>query len=82
MRHLVLVYGLCHFAGMAEIVNLRRVKRQRARDLASQDAAAARARHGRTRAEREVEAWAGRMRDAALDGARLEGSAGDREPSE
>jgi hypothetical protein len=36
---------------MGDIVNLRRVRKQRARDLASKDAAAKRAESGRGRAE-------------------------------
>ena len=59
---------------MAEIVNLRRVKKQRARDAAGQTAVAARLRHGRTKAEREADARANKTQDAALDGARLDGS--------
>ena len=41
-------------ANMGDIVNLRRVRKQRARDLASIDAAANRAESGRARAEREA----------------------------
>ncbi|MBC7802119.1 MAG: DUF4169 family protein [Gemmatimonadaceae bacterium] len=59
---------------MGEIVNLRRIKKRRARDAAGDDAARARAAHGRTLAERE----AGRLQklgqDRVLDGARLSGA--------
>jgi len=40
---------------MAEIVNLRRVKKQRAREAAAQDAAENRVRHGRTGAEKAAD---------------------------
>jgi hypothetical protein len=56
---------------MAEIVNLRRVKKARARRKEAAEAAANRARHGRTREERAAEALDGERRDRALDGARL-----------
>ena len=39
---------------MGEIVNLRQVKKQRQREQAAKDAAAARAEHGRTLAERQA----------------------------
>ncbi len=57
---------------MAEIINLNRVRKARARDEARVDAEANRARHGRTRAEREA---AEKARDTAarhLDGHRRE----------
>lgn len=57
---------------MAEIINLNRVRKARARDEARAGAEANRARHGRTRAEREA---AGKARDTAarhLDGHRRE----------
>ncbi len=72
--HLILGAGPCHFAGMAEIVNLRRVKKRRARDAASQDAIAARMRHGLTKAERDADARASKARGARLDGAKLDGA--------
>ena len=62
---------------MAEIVNLRQERKRRDRAVAAGQAAANRARHGRTRAEREAEALAERQRLAVLDGARL-----DRPPAE
>lgn len=57
---------------MAEIINLNRVRKARAKDQARADAEANRARHGRTRAERET---AEKARDIAarhLDGHRRE----------
>jgi hypothetical protein len=57
---------------MGEIVNLRRARRQRARDTAAEAAAANRARHGRTRAERDAERLEQERARRALDGARQE----------
>jgi hypothetical protein len=59
-------------AGMAEIVNLNRVRKAKARDAARQQAAANRAQHGRTRAERAEAEAARQRREALLDGQRLE----------
>ncbi len=56
---------------MGEIVNLRRVKKARARDAAAERAAENRARHGMTKLERDAEAKRRERRDAELDGARL-----------
>jgi len=57
---------------MGEIVNLRRVKKQRARDQAAREAESARARHGRTPGEKAVvESEAARAR-RAVDQARIE----------
>ena len=56
---------------MGEIVNLRRVKKQRARSAAETEAAANRARFGRTKAEREAERLEEERRRAVLDGAAL-----------
>lgn len=67
---------------MAEIVNLRRVKKQRARETASLDAAAARTRHGRSRAEREAATRTNKAQALALDGVRLDRSDRDRKPLE
>ncbi len=55
---------------MGEIVNLRRARRQRARTAAEAEAQANRARHGRTRAEREAERLEQVRARRALDGAR------------
>ncbi len=56
---------------MAEIVNLRRVKKQRARAGQAEQAAANRARHGRTKAEKAADALAAERRESALDQARI-----------
>ena len=67
---------------MAEIVNLRRVKKRLARDAAANDAAAARTLHGRTMAERGASTDARSMLDRALDRAKLEPSDRDGEDPE
>lgn len=64
---------------MAEIVNLRRVRRSRDRAAAEAQAAANRARHGRTRGERKADTTEAAHRDRTLDGAKL---TGDGEPRE
>ncbi len=64
---------------MAEIINLRRVKKQRARTAAGQEAAENRVRHGQTRAERDASAQQREAASRKLDGAAL---AGDGEPPE
>ena len=58
---------------MAEIVNLRRVKKQRARAEQARDAKENRIRHGRTAAQKENDARAEQRRQALLDGKRGEG---------
>jgi hypothetical protein len=60
-----------HDAHMAEIVNLRRVKKARARAEADAEAAANRALHGRTRMEREATETDMVRQTKILDGARL-----------
>ena len=57
---------------MAEIVNLRRVRKARERDAAAQQAAERRTLFGRTKAEREASARQQRDADRVLDGARLD----------
>jgi len=57
---------------MAEIVNLNRARKTRARAVATEKAAANRAAHGRTKAERLRDAEEKARRDALLNGARLE----------
>lgn len=57
---------------MAEIINLRRARKAKARANAATTADANRLRHGRTRATREVEAAEEARRDQMLDGAKLE----------
>ncbi len=59
---------------MAEIVNLRRVKKQRARDAAAQAAAENRARHGRTAAAKQAERLEQARARRALDGTRKDPS--------
>jgi len=59
---------------MAEIVNLRRVKKQRARAEQAQEAKENRIRHGRTAAQKENDARAEQRRQALLDGKRGEGA--------
>lgn len=56
---------------MAEIVNLRRVKKARQKADDTAQAAANRAQHGRTRAERDAQAKTGAQSRRLLDGARL-----------
>jgi hypothetical protein len=62
---------------MAEIVNLRRVKKSRARADAAAEAAANRAKHGRTREERDAQAQRAARQDRVLDGLRLEPDCGE-----
>ncbi len=57
---------------MAEIVNLRRVKKQRAREEADTLAAENRVRHGRTGAQKRADRLAEERRQALLDGKRRE----------
>jgi hypothetical protein len=57
---------------MGEIVNLRTVKKQRAKAAAEGAAAANRVRHGRTGAEKKAAQMAEARRDKALDGLKLE----------
>ena len=64
---------------MAEIVNLRRVRKARAKAEAADQAAANRAAHGRTREQRTIAAGERQATDRLLDGAKLER---DREPRE
>jgi hypothetical protein len=58
---------------MAEIVNLRRVKKQRARAEAADLAAENRARHGRTKVEKAAEARETARANSVLDQARIAG---------
>ncbi len=58
---------------MAEIINLRRIKRTRARAAADDAAAANRAAHGRTRAERDASIAQDARQQRLLDGAKLSG---------
>ncbi|MCJ2182638.1 DUF4169 family protein [Novosphingobium sp. 1949] len=56
---------------MAEIVNLRLARKARARADAGAKAEAARARHGQTKAERQITQAERARRERTLDGARL-----------
>lgn len=66
---------------MAEIVNLRRWRKRRAKEDAAALAAANRSRHGQTLLERAAPAQEAAERNRLLDGARLP-SPGDGEPGE
>ena len=57
---------------MAEIVNLNRVKKAKARLEADKTATANRAKHGRTKAERAKDAAEEERSRALLDGSRLD----------
>lgn len=67
---------------MAEIINLRRVRKRQAREDADVAATAARSQHGRTRAEREADMRDRSARERQLDNALLDSSAGNGEPRE
>lgn len=57
---------------MAEIVNLRTAKKQVAREAARREANANAAKHGRTKAERELEKSRAEQADRHLDSHRRE----------
>ncbi len=57
---------------MAEIVNLNRARKVKARADAAKAAEANRAKFGRTKAQRDAEAAEQARRDALLDGAKRE----------
>jgi hypothetical protein len=57
---------------MAEIVNLNKARKARARADKAVDAAANRAKHGRTKAQKQNDARAEVRRRALLDGAKRE----------
>ncbi|WBO22966.1 DUF4169 family protein [Sphingomonas abietis] len=57
---------------MAEIINLNRARKAKAKDEAAKTAEANRTKFGRTRAEREAEAAEQARRAALLDGAKRE----------
>jgi hypothetical protein len=61
-----------HHRWMGEIVNLRRVKKTRARADAAVEAAVNRAKHGRTREERAAQMVVTARQDRVLDGALLD----------
>lgn len=66
---------------MADIVNLRRFKKRKARDAAAKVADENRASHGRTRAQKEAEKSATERRDRQLDGHLLDPSPDQDDPS-
>ena len=68
--HLALPGWVWHHPRMAEIVNLRRARKARARVEAAETATAERARHGRTRAEKVRDSVDRAQRDRLLDGVR------------
>jgi hypothetical protein len=57
---------------MADVINLRMAKKRRERTAREAEAAANRAAHGRTLAEKRATAAEAERRDAALDGAKRE----------
>ncbi len=61
---------------MAEIVNLNRARKARARAAALATAEANRARFGRSKAERDAEAADKARREAVLDGAKRDAPSG------
>ena len=65
---------------MAEIVNLRLHRKRQDRQAAA-CSAANRAKHGRTRAEKEQDRMAEARRHAMLDGARLDDAGPERDGS-
>jgi hypothetical protein len=56
---------------MAEVINLRRARKAKARDAAATEAQANRARHGRSMAERKLDAAETARVDRQLDGSRI-----------
>jgi hypothetical protein len=62
---------------LAEIVNLRRLRKRKARDLEAAKAAENRLRFGAPGAERELETARRRLSDRTLDGARREREDGE-----
>ncbi|KQT34882.1 hypothetical protein ASG29_01635 [Sphingomonas sp. Leaf412] len=62
---------------MGDVVNLNRLRKAKARDDKASKAAANRALHGRTKAQRAADAAVEARRAALLDGARLDGEKRD-----
>ncbi|MEO0031596.1 MAG: hypothetical protein RIS94_1354 [Pseudomonadota bacterium] len=62
---------------MAEIVNLRQARKAKARTEAQVQAAANRARHGRTKGDKQREALDAARADRQIDGAKREPDAHD-----
>ena len=65
---------------MAEIINLRRVRKAKARAEAEAEAEANRAKFGRTKAEREQEAAQEKLVGKRLDAHRIDGGETGEEP--
>ncbi|WP_114287092.1 DUF4169 family protein [Candidatus Halocynthiibacter alkanivorans] len=63
---------------MSKPINLNRVRKQRARDTARQQADENAVNFGRTKAQKQVEAFDSARAGSALDGAKLDGSDADR----
>jgi hypothetical protein len=59
-------------ASVAEIINLRRARKARARVVSEAQAAANRARHGRTKEEVQASRVENARRESALDGLKRE----------
>lgn len=57
---------------MAEVVNLNKARKAKARAMKETTAAANRALHGRTKAQKQADAAEKAKRDALLDGAKRE----------
>ncbi len=57
---------------MGELVNLKQARKQKARAAAEAAAAANRARHGQTKADKAAEALRRKAEQQRLDGARIE----------
>lgn len=62
---------------MAEVINLRQARKAKARGEAKVQAAANRARHGRTKAQREREAMDTARAERQIEGAKRETDAHD-----
>jgi hypothetical protein len=57
---------------MGDVINLRQARKARDRKVAAQAASEARARHGRTKAERALEKAEAEKLDRAIDQAKLD----------
>jgi len=60
-------------AGMGDLVNLKQFRKRAARERSEQDAAANRARFGRTKSERELEETRDQRASELLDQHRIDG---------
>lgn len=73
----VMVKMVYSVAMAGEIINLRHMRKQQKRAEAAEVAAQNRARHGRTKAEREKQEKSAEQARRHLDGHKLEGDADD-----